>query len=159
MENQMPSTRHEGGARIPTIEEAYAVQEKQFYAQRKAEFDAILEKASLQEQREIEQAKEVIKQEVKRLAKMNVQMNEKLLTLQQMTLDQSEKKGVYYVRFMELMTELVRTLVAQVSESNTWLEAMISKKKKRGSLFAARSKNQGTQYSMSQELSIARSTN
>jgi hypothetical protein len=86
-------------------------------------------------------------------------MNEKLLTLQQMTLDQSEKKGVYYVRFMELMMELVRTLAAQVSESNTWLEAMISKKKRRGSLFAARSKNQGTQYSMSQELSIARSTN
>jgi len=34
---------------------------------------------------------------------------------------------------------------------------MVSKKKKRGSLFAVRSKKAGTQYSMSQELSNARS--
>jgi hypothetical protein len=154
--NQSP---YEGGSRIPTFAEAQKAQEQQFFAARKAEFDAILEKASLKEQREIEHAKEVIKQEIKKLEKMNLQMNDKLSVLQQIAMDGSEKKGVYYVRFMELMIELIKTLGAQVSESNTWLEAMISKKKKRGSLFATRSKNQGTQYSMSQELSLARSTN
>jgi len=149
----------EGGSRIPTFAEAQKVQEQQFFAARKAEFDAILEKASLKEQREIEQAKEVIKQEIKKLEKMNLQMNDKLSVLQKIAMDGSEKKGIYYVRFMELMIELIKTLGAQVSESNTWLEAMISKKKKRGSLFATRSKNQGTQYSMSQEISVATSTN
>jgi len=150
---------HEGGAKIPTLTEAYAQQEQQFFAQRKAEFDSIIERASHKEQQEIEQAKATIKHEIKKLESMNMQMNEKLSVLQKVALESGSQKGVYYVRFMELMVELLRTLAAQVGESNTWLDAMITKKKKRGSLFAAQSKSHGTQYSMSQEHSIARSTN
>lgn len=150
---------YEGGTQIPTLTEAYAQQEQQFFAQRKAEFDSILEKASVKEQNEIEHAKATIKNEIKKLEHMNMQMNEKLSVLQKVALENGGKKGVYYVRFMELMVELLRTLAAQVGESNTWLDAMISKKKKRGSLFATQSKSHGTQYSMSQEHSIARSTN
>ncbi|MEI6327152.1 MAG: DUF5660 family protein [Candidatus Roizmanbacteria bacterium] len=154
-----PANANEGGSHIPTFAEAQKAQEQQFFAARKAEFDSVLEKASRKELREIEQAKEVIKLEIKKLEKMNLQMNEKLNALHKIAMDGSEKKGIYYVRFMELMLEVLKTLGAKVSESNTWLEAMISKKKKRGSLFASQSKNHGTQYSMSQELSIARSTN
>ena len=150
---------HEGGAKIPTLTEAYAQQEQQFFAQRKAEFDSLIERASHKEQQEIEQAKATIKHEIKKLESMNMQMNEKLSVLQKVALESGSQKGVYYVRFMELMVELLRTLAAQVGESNTWLDAMITKKKKRGSLFAAQSKSHGTQYSMSQEHSIARSTN
>lgn len=68
-----------------------------------------------------------------------------------------EKPGIYHVRFLEIVLRILSTLRARVGESRTWMQALISKKKKRGSLFAARSKKQGTSYSMSQELSNARS--
>lgn len=68
-----------------------------------------------------------------------------------------EDPGIYHVRFFEVLLSIVRSLREKVGESATWLEAMMSKKKKRGSLFAARSKNQGTQYSLSQELQVTRS--
>ena len=44
----------------------------------------------------------------------------------------------------------------KTGESRTWMQALMSKKAKRGSAFAARSKKQGTAYSMSQELSNSR---
>lgn len=146
----------EGGVRIPTFTEAQSAREQQFFATRKAEFDAVVERESIKERQGIEQIKEVITHEIRRLEQMNGQMNANLSNLQKLMLESGEKKGLYQIRFMELMLELLRTLSLQVSESNTWLEAMISKKKKRGSLFGARSKNQGTQYSMSQELSLTR---
>lgn len=69
----------------------------------------------------------------------------------------AEKPGIYHVRFLELIRSLLREMRAKVGESRTWLAAMVSKKKKRGSLFAVRGKEKGTQYSLSQELSNARS--
>lgn len=68
----------------------------------------------------------------------------------------SEKPGIYHERFLQIILSLLRTLRQQIGESKTWLQAMVSKKKKRGSLFAARSKEKGTQYSLSQELTTAR---
>lgn len=68
-----------------------------------------------------------------------------------------EKPGVYHIRFLELVLSMVRTVRMKIGESKTWLEAMVSKKKKRGSAFAARSKKMGTQYSLSQELQNSRS--
>ena len=68
-----------------------------------------------------------------------------------------EKPGVYHIRFLELILNMVRTIRLKMGESRTWLDAMTSKRKKRGSLFAARSKKMGTQYSLSQELQTSRS--
>jgi hypothetical protein len=68
-----------------------------------------------------------------------------------------EKTGVYHILLFERIIEFFRTLALKVGESNTWLEAMTSRKAKRGSLFAARSKKQGTAYSLSQELQVSRS--
>ncbi len=68
-----------------------------------------------------------------------------------------EKAGIYHVRFLEILLKLVRTIRLKIGESNTWLEAMVSKKKKRGSLFMSLSKKKGTQYSLSQEIQTARS--
>lgn len=68
-----------------------------------------------------------------------------------------EKPGVYHIRFLEILLSIIRSLRAKIGESRTWLAAMTSKKKKRGSLFAVRSKKQGTLYSLSQELQTARS--
>ncbi|OGK18372.1 hypothetical protein A3G67_03715 [Candidatus Roizmanbacteria bacterium RIFCSPLOWO2_12_FULL_40_12] len=68
-----------------------------------------------------------------------------------------EKAGIYHVRFLEVLIKLVRTIRLKIGESKTWLEAMVSRKKKRGSAFVVRSKSKGTQYSLSQELQSARS--
>lgn len=69
----------------------------------------------------------------------------------------SENPGIYHERFLEVILSLLRNLRAKVGESRTWLQAMVSRKKKRGSAFAVRSKDKGTQYSLSQELTNARS--
>ncbi len=69
-----------------------------------------------------------------------------------------ERVGIYHVRHFELILEYLRNIRSKVGEAKTWLMAMQSKKGKRGSAFSARSKKKGTQYSLSQELSAARST-
>ncbi len=67
-----------------------------------------------------------------------------------------EKPGTYHVHFLEMILLFLRGLKQKVGEANTWLEAMQSKRAKRGSAFSVRSKRKGTQYSMSQELQTAR---
>ncbi len=69
----------------------------------------------------------------------------------------SENPGVYHQRFLEVILNLLQALRAKIGESRTWMQAMISKKKKRGSLFVARTKEKGTQYSLSDEQKITRS--
>lgn len=68
-----------------------------------------------------------------------------------------EKPGIYHISFFELILSILRTLRAKVGEAKTWLAAMKTKKKKRGSLFLHRAKKRGTQYSLSSELQPARS--
>lgn len=66
------------------------------------------------------------------------------------------ESGIYHVHYLETMLQFLQGIKEKVGEARTWMQAMQSKKKKRGSAFASRSKKQGTQYSMSQELSAAR---
>jgi hypothetical protein len=68
-----------------------------------------------------------------------------------------EKLGVYHVRFLEIILKILQSIKLKINESGTWLEAMRSKRAKRGSAFMANSKKKGTQYSMSQELTLTRS--
>ena len=108
--------------------------------------------------REIKQLTEAVKKEIEMLKKADSALLNDVKDIQNMTIDSlPEKPGIYHIRFFEIILSLLRTLRAKIGESRTWLSAMVSKKKKRGSLFAARSKKAGTQYSMSQELSNARS--
>lgn len=101
---------------------------------------------------------QLIKKEIDFLKKDNSSLLNEVKDVEKLTLnDLPEKPGIYHVRFLEVVLNVIRHLRAKVGESRTWLEAMVSKKKKRGSLFAARSKKSGTQYSLSQELSSARS--
>jgi hypothetical protein len=67
-----------------------------------------------------------------------------------------DKPGIYHIRFLELLLSFLKVLKAKVGEAKTWLAAMQSKKKKRGSLFMVLSKKKGTQYSLSQELQSTR---
>jgi len=107
---------------------------------------------------EIKQLLEQIRQEVNYIKKNNAALMNEVQDIEKFTMDTlSEKPGIYHVKFLEIVLQILRGVRAKVGESRTWLSALMSKKKKRGSLFASRSKKQGTAYSMSQELSNSRS--
>lgn len=111
--------------------------------------------------KKIEQIKELI-EEIKREVKLIKQSKQELIAdveeVEKVILQSlPEKPGVYHIRFLEILLSFIKSLRAKVGEAKTWLAAMISKKKKRGSLFAVRAKQKGTQYSLSQELQSARS--
>lgn len=108
--------------------------------------------------REIAQLTEMIRKEIEAIKKSNASLLAEVKDVEKLAINElPEKPGIYHVRFLEIVLSLLRTLRAKVGESHTWLQAFISRKKKRGSLFAVRSKKQGTAYSLSQELQNARS--
>lgn len=108
--------------------------------------------------KQIQELTETIKKEIEMIKRADASLLNDIADVEKLTInDLPEKPGIYHIRFLELVLNILRTLRAKVGESKTWLQALMSKKKKRGSLFAIRSKKQGTQYSMSQELQNSRS--
>jgi len=108
--------------------------------------------------KQIQELTEAIKKEIEMIKRADASLINDIRDVEKLTInDLPEKPGIYHIRFLELVLNILRTLRAKVGESKTWLQALMSKKKKRGSLFAVRSKKQGTQYSMSQELQNSRS--
>lgn len=107
--------------------------------------------------RQIKELTEMIRREIEAIKKTNASLLAQVKDVETLAVNElPEKPGVYHVRFLEIVLSLLRTLRAKVSESSTWLAALMSRKKKRGSLFAVRSKKMGTQYSLSQELQATR---
>jgi len=110
-----------------------------------------------QEIAEIQQLIEQVKQEIKMIKQQNQAMLAEVKDVEKLTLGSSkESSKPYDSSFLEVILSLLRTIRLKIGESNTWLQAMVSKRKKRGSAFAVRSKNMGTQYSLSQELQVTR---
>lgn len=108
--------------------------------------------------RQIAELTEAIKKEVEMIKKADASLINDVRDVENLTINGlPDKVGIYHIRFLELVLNILRTLRAKVGESRTWMSALMSKKAKRGSAFAVRSKKQGTQYSMSQELSNSRS--
>ncbi len=108
---------------------------------------------------EINQLLQEIRQEVKSVARSSDAIASQIKGVEKLTLDNfTSKPGVYHARFLEFILKYLRDVRKKVAEAGTWIEAMQSKKAKRGSLFTKRAKKQGTAYSMSQEHSVARST-
>ena len=100
---------------------------------------------------------EQIRQEVQYIKKADASLLNDVRDIEKFTMDTlSEKPGIYHVKFLEIVLQILRTMRMKTGESRTWMQALMSKKAKRGSAFAARSKKQGTAYSMSQELSNSR---
>lgn len=108
--------------------------------------------------RQIQELTEMIKKEIEAIKKLNATLLSQVKDVEVLAVNElPEKPGIYHVRFLEIVLNILRSLRAKVGESSTWLTALISRKKKRGSLFAVRSKKMGTQYSLSQELQSSRS--
>lgn len=113
-----------------------------------------------EENRLMQELKELIKQ-IKKEVEMIKHQDKALLAdvkdIEKLSIDSSPSRlGVYDISFMEIVLKMLQALRSQLSESRTWMQALMSKKKKRGSAFASRSKSQGTAYSMSQELQASR---
>jgi hypothetical protein len=107
--------------------------------------------------KQIKELTEQIKKEIEFIKKSDRSLISEIQDVENLTINSlPEKPGIYHIRFLEIVLRILRSLREKVGESRTWLAALISKKKKRGSLFASLSKKKGTQYSMSQELSTAR---
>jgi len=101
---------------------------------------------------------EQIRQEVLYIKKADASLLNEVRDIEKFTMDTlSEKPGIYHVKFLEVVLQILRSVRMKVGESRTWMQALMSKKAKRGSAYNARSKKQGTAYSLSQELSNSRS--
>jgi hypothetical protein len=108
--------------------------------------------------KQIQELTDAIKKEIEMIKRADASLINDVKDVENLTINGlPEKPGIYHIRFLELVLNILRTLRAKVGESKTWLQALMTKKKKRGSAFVTRSKKQGTQYSMSQELSNSRS--
>jgi len=106
----------------------------------------------------IKELTELIAKEIEMLKKADQALLAEAKDIERLSINAlPDKPGIYHVRFLEIVLTILRSLRAKVGESRTWMQALLGKKKKRGSLFAAISKKKGTQYSLSQELSTARS--
>ena len=106
---------------------------------------------------EIQQLIQQVKQEIKMIKQQNQSMLAEVKDVEKLTLSSSrESTKPYDASFLEVILSLLKTIRLKIGESNTWLQAMVSKRKKRGSAFAVRTKSMGTQYSLSQELQVTR---
>ncbi len=107
---------------------------------------------------QIKELTEAIRKEIEMVKRADNSLLSEVSDIEKLTINAlPEKTGIYHVRFLEIILSLLRTVRAKIGESKTWLSAMVSKRKKRGSLFASLSKKKGTQFSLSQELSSSRS--
>jgi hypothetical protein len=123
------------------------------------EFRRLYDAREQQEKRTMQELLRKIHEEIESLKRANAILSQEVKDIEKLTLSSADdQEGVYHIRFLELVLSFLKTLRAKVTESNTWLEAMQSKKKKRGSLFASLSKSKGTQYSQSEEHKVTRST-
>jgi len=108
--------------------------------------------------KQIKELVEQIRKEIELIKKADKALLSQVSDIENITVEQlPEKPGIYHVRFLEIVLRILQSLRQKIGESKTWLTAMISRKKKRGSLFLALSKKKGTLYSLSQELQMVRS--
>lgn len=108
--------------------------------------------------KQIKELTEQIKKEISLIKKADTALAADLKDIEKLTIDSlPEKPGIYHIRFLEIILRILTSLREKIGESRTWLSAMVTRRKKRGSLFMVLSKKKGTQYSLSQELSTARS--
>lgn len=108
--------------------------------------------------KQIKELTEQVKKEIAFIKKADTALAAELYNIEKLSLESlPEKPGIYHIRFLEIILRILKSLREKIGESRTWLSAMISRKKKRGSLFVVLSKKKGTQYSLSQELTTARS--
>jgi len=152
-----------GGVRIPTIAEFQQEQQNkrlQFFQEQQRATEIAAKRRQSEDIRRIEELHKVLTEEIKKFEKVHKQINVNLEKAKKILLEEQSKiqAGNYHVTFAEVLQMVVHNAFADADKSNNWLEALVSRKKRRGSLFATQSKTKGTSYSLSQELALARSS-
>lgn len=110
------------------------------------------------ESRMIRELVKQVKEEIKLIKQADKALLNEVKDIEKLTIESlPSKPGIYHIRFLEIVISVLKMLRAKINESRTWLMAIKSKRKKRGSAFAALSKKKGTQFSLSQELQASRS--
>lgn len=133
-------------------------EQKSFIPERKTLF-SFGEQQERQQIAEIKELIKAIKQEVDAIKRADQSLMGEVKDIEKLTINSMpDKPGIYHIRFLELVLKVLQTLRLKLNESSTWMEALHSKKAKRGSAFGARSKKSGTSYSMSEELKVTRNT-
>lgn len=109
--------------------------------------------------KQIKELSEQIKKEIEFIKKANKSLMSEVREVERVSMEElPEKPGIYHLRFLEVILSFLRLIKTKINESGSWLNAMVSRRKKRGSLFAHLAKKKGTQYSLSQELQLTRQT-
>ena len=136
-------------------------QKKPEQPQMRLEGGTLFSYQKIEEDRQIAEIKELIKrikQEVEMIKKADRALSSEVKDIEKITFESlPERSGIYHVRVLEVFLRVLQNIRLKIGESKTWMEALMTKKAKRGSLFASRAQKKGTQYSLSQEISTARS--
>ena len=136
-------------------------QKKPEQPQMRLEGGTLFSYQKIEEDRQIAEIKELIKrikQEVEMIKKADRALSSEVKDIEKITFESlPERSCIYHVRVLEVFLRVLQNIRLKIGESKTWMEALMTKKAKRGSLFASRAQKKGTQYSLSQEISTARS--
>lgn len=112
------------------------------------------------ERREIQQIKELIqqiKEELKAIKQADAALAEQIKDAEKLALESNPDASTYNVHFLQVILKLLHVTRMKIGESSAWLQAMTSKRGKRGAAFGSRKAKLGTQYSQSNELKNTRS--
>lgn len=105
------------------------------------------------QQQEISRQIESLRQELKALINSS---NMLVKDVEKVMMENSVDPGVYHVTFFERLRSIIKLARQQIAESQTWLQLMSSKKKKRG--YWNMYKKHGTTFGLSGERTLATQT-
>lgn len=111
------------------------------------------------ERKEIQQIKELIqqiKEELKAIKLADAALSEQIKDAEKLALESNPDASTYNLHFLEIVLKLLHVTRMKIGESSAWLQAMTSKRGKRGSAFGSRKAKLGSQYSDSNELKNTR---
>lgn len=83
----------------------------------------------------IRELQETIKHEIKALKQASSSVDEQVHNIEKQVMSSTkEQAGVYHVHFLETLLSMLKLLRVKVSEAGSWLQAIQTKKAKRGSM-------------------------
>jgi hypothetical protein len=95
----------------------------------------------------IRELQETIKHEIKALKQASSAVDEQILNIEKQVMSSSKgHEGVYHVHFLETLLSMLKLLRVKVSEAGTWLQAIQTKKAKRGSMAHTVHKQQNEEH-------------
>lgn len=109
-----------------------------------------------QEVRTIRELTEQIRREVKAMKQMEQTIANDIKDIEKLALEQMPEGsvGIYHVRFLEIVLSIMKSLRAKINESHIWMQALTSRRKRRG--YKSNSADLGNKYTQSDELKAAR---